>query len=166
MPVNRRAVEASPLLSRERRIRCKIKRERWYEKGRRNFYFFLQKRGTSLLNTYMDGRATTLHINELDFFNRTKKKLLSSTQDFDDYCSRLLLLFLMVILKLNFTVWPFFKHLHSSHPSWMEEKKASSLFIHHSTHKKESMRASSPPLKGREETLIHVLLNFEAIWNS
>ena len=25
---------------------------------------FLQKRGTSLLNSYMDGRATTLHINE------------------------------------------------------------------------------------------------------
>ena len=74
------------------------------KKEEETFTFFLQKRGTSLLNTYMDGRATTLHINELDFFNRTKKKLLSSTQDFDDYCSRLLLLFLMVILKLNFTV--------------------------------------------------------------
>ena len=35
----------------------------------------MQKRGTSLLNTYMDGRATTLHINELDFFSSTGEKI-------------------------------------------------------------------------------------------
>ena len=71
------------------------------------------------------------------------RKNCCSTQDFDDW-----LLFLMVILKLNFTVWPFFKHLHSSHPSWMEE---AFLFIHHSTHKKESMRASSSLKRTRRD---------------
>ena len=54
------------------------------KKEEETFTFFLQKRGTSLLNTYMDGRATTLHINELDFFS--SRKNCCSTQDFDDYC--------------------------------------------------------------------------------
>ena len=119
------------------------KRKMIWRRKKKLLLFFAKKGNISI--EYIHGWTSNHFAYQWVRLLQFKKKLLLNSRF---WWLLLLRLFLMVILKLNFTVWPFFKHLHSSHPSWMEE---AFLFIHHSTHKKESMRASSSLKRTRRD---------------